>query len=66
MIGEDYLRKGMNVVFYSVNMQAPYISEVKDFKNKKKLLDVVYFSQKSLWKNNHKYFLFEGRCKWII
>ena len=31
--GEDLLRQGFkNVIFYNINMQAPYMHEVKDFK----------------------------------
>lgn len=65
-IGENLLRSGMNVIFYSVNMQAPYIHEVVDSSGKRHLLEKVYPSQKELWKNDHKYFLFEGYNKWII
>ncbi len=65
-IGEDYLRQGMNVVFYSINMQAPYIHEVKESNQKEELLNTVYPSQKDLWKMDKKYVLFEGRCKWIM
>jgi len=65
-IGEEYLRQGLNVIFYSIIMNTPYIHEVKNFKDKKQLLDKVYPSQKSFWKNDHKYFLFEGHCKFIM
>lgn len=65
-IGEDLSRQGFNVIFYSTNMNAPYIHEVKEFKQKRHLLEKVYPSQKSLWKFENKYFLFEGRCKWIL
>jgi hypothetical protein len=65
-VGEDLLRQGLNVIFYSINMQAPYIHEVKDFKGKRRLLEKVYPSQKSLWKYDAKYYLFEGYCKWIM
>jgi hypothetical protein len=64
--GEKLLRQGLNVVFYNVNMQAPYIHEVKDIKGKKRLLEKVYPSQKSLWKYEYKYFLWEGYCRWIM
>jgi hypothetical protein len=66
VIGEDLLRQGFNVVFYNTNMNAPYIHEVEDFKGKRHLLEKVYPSQKNLWKYDNKYFLFEGRCKWIV
>jgi hypothetical protein len=65
-VGEDYLRQGLNIHFYSTNMNAPYIHEVKEFKQKRHLLEKVYPGQKNLWKYDHKYFLFEGRCKWIM
>lgn len=65
--GEDLLRQGFkNVIFYNINMQAPYIHEVKDFKGKRRLLEKIYPSQKNLWKLEAKYYLFEGYCKWII
>jgi hypothetical protein len=65
--GEIFLREmKYNIIFYSINMQAPYIFEVKDKENKKELLDEVYPSQKSLWESNAKYYLFEGYCKWLI
>jgi hypothetical protein len=64
--GEDFLRQGLNVIFYNINMQAPYIHEVKDFKGKRRLLEKVYPSQKNLWRYEAKYYLFEGYNKWII
>lgn len=65
-LGEDLARKNYNVIFYTTNMNAPYIHECKDPEGKKSLLDLVYTGQSSLWKYDHKYFLFEGRCKWIF
>ena len=66
-IGETFLREmKYNIIFYNVNMQAPYIFEVKNKDEKKKLLDDVYSSQSDLWKNDAKYYLFEGYCKWLI
>jgi hypothetical protein len=64
--GEELARKGVDVIFYSINMNAPYIHKVSDFKDKRHLLEKVYPSQKNLWKFENKYFLFEGRCKWIF
>lgn len=64
--GEELARKGIDVIFYTTNMAAPYIHEVADFKDKRHLLEKVYPSQKNLWKFDNKYFLFEGRCKWIF
>jgi hypothetical protein len=65
--GEELLRQGFNnVIFYNINMQAPYIHEVEDCKGKRRLLEKIYPSQKNLWKFDAKYYLFEGYCKWII
>lgn len=64
-IGEDLFRKGFNIVFYTTNMNAPYMHEVKNFNDKKDLLDKIYPSQKDLWKYDHKYFLFEGRYRFL-
>jgi len=64
--GEKLARRGLDVIFYTTNMNAPYIHECKNSVNKKQLLDSVYSSQSDLWKYEHKYFLFEGRCKWIF
>lgn len=64
--GEKLARRGFDVIFYSTNMQAPYIHECKNSVNKKQLLDTVYSSQSELWKFDHKYFLFEGRCRWLF
>lgn len=65
-IGEILLRKGYNVIFYSVNMNAPYIHEVKSASIKEKLLNEIYPSQKSLWEFEKKFILFEGRVKWLM
>lgn len=65
-IGEQLLRAGFDVTFYSINMQTPYIFEVEDRQRKKELLDEIYPSQKELWNHDHKYFLFEGHCKWLV
>lgn len=63
--GEQLARAGYNVIFYSINMNANFIYEVKEPNKKKKLLDDVYPSQKSLWNNDGKYYLFEGYCQWL-
>jgi len=65
-IGENLLRRGLDVIFYNVNMQAPYIHEVKDPDNKLEFMENVYPSQRELWGSDAKYFLFEGRCKWLV
>lgn len=64
--GEILLRKGYDVIFYSTNMNAPYIHEVDDSKEKENLLNSIYPSQKDLWKFEKKYVLFEGRVKWLV
>lgn len=67
-LGEQMLRDGFNVIFYSIQMNAPYIHELKEgtMVEKMSLLDNVYPSQMSLWNNDAKYYLFEGRNKWIM
>ena len=65
MLGEEMARTGFDVVFYSTNMQAPYIHSVK-FSEKEEVLNKIYPSQKSLWEKEKKYILFEGRCKWLF
>ena len=64
-IGENLLRGGATVFFYSVNMQAPYIRETKMPDLKKEALNFYYPQKADLWKWDHKYFLFEGQCRWI-
>jgi len=64
--GESMARDGFNVVFYSINMSAPYIHQVRIPEEKENFLNVVYPSQSDLWKYEKKYVLFEGYCKWIF
>jgi len=66
MMGEQLARNGFKVIFYSVNMLAPYIYNVEKPEAKKDLLEKVYPDQQSLWKYEHKYFLFEGYCRWLF
>jgi hypothetical protein len=64
-IGEQMVRYlNQDIVFYSTNMTAPYTYEIDNPEDKKKYLDEIYPSQKSLWEYDHKYFLFEGHCQW--
>lgn len=63
---EQLARNGFDVTFYNTIMNAPYIHEVQAFNAKKTLLNEVYPDQKSLWEYDHKYFLFEGYCKWLF
>lgn len=65
-IGEQLVRSGMNVIFYTINMEAPYTRHCKDQDTKKDLLYQIYPSQKWLWEMDHKYWLFEGRCRWLM
>ena len=63
---ENYLRQGLNVIFYNTTMSAPYIHETRKPKEKEALLNLIYPSQKSLWKYEKKYIIYEGRCKWLM
>jgi len=65
-IGEEMFRRGFDIIFYNTNMTAPYIHEVSDPNAKCDLLSKIYTSQKSLWKYEYKFFLFEGRNKWLL
>ena len=65
--GEDILRKyGYEVLFYSTNMNAPYIHEIPQPELKRRDLERCYSKKNSLWLYDHKYFLFEGYTKWIM
>lgn len=55
-----------NIVFYTTNMNAPYMQESKRPDNKKRDLDNCYSDKKSLWEYDHKYFLFEGYTTWNL
>lgn len=66
LIGESIARSGVDVIFYTISMNTPYIHEVKESKRKEELLNKVYPDQADLWKYEKKYILFEGRCKWIF
>ena len=65
-VGENLARRGLDVIFYSINMRAPYIHEVRETETKEKLIRWCYPSQRSLIESDKKYILFEGRCKWIF
>lgn len=64
-MGEIMLRDGYEVLFYSTNMNAPYIHEVLYPEMKRRDLEQCYSRKKSLWEYDHRYFLFEGYVKWI-
>lgn len=65
-IAEQLARKGLNVIFYSTIMNAPYIHETKNPDDKETLLNLVYSSQKKLWEYEKKYVIYEGYNKWIF
>ena len=65
-IGEQVAREGHNVVFYTTNMNAPYIHEVSNPAGKESLLNTVYDSQRDLWRYEKKYILFEGYVQWLF
>ncbi|MFW6242773.1 MAG: hypothetical protein ACOC2W_01305 [bacterium] len=65
-IGEQMVRSGYNVIFYSINKNVPYIFEVNNIEEKEEMLNKIYPSQKSLWEYEKKYILFEGYNKWLI
>ena len=65
-IGEELLRAGQDVIFYTTNMLAPYIHEVSNTLAKRHCLNALYPKKNTLWEYEHKYFLFEGHCKWLM
>lgn len=65
-VGEAMARSGANVIFYTIQMNTPYIYELPDWEKKKEVLDRIYPSQKDLWAIDLKYCLFEGFNKWIF
>jgi hypothetical protein len=65
-IGEILARDGFDIIFYSTIMNVPWIHEVQESKKKLLYLNLIYKSQRSLWKYEHKYFLWEARYKWIF
>jgi hypothetical protein len=65
-LGEELLRRGQEVIFYTTNMLAPYIHEVSQPLIKQKCLNTLYPTKKDLWEFEHKYFLFEGYTQWLM
>ncbi len=67
---EEILRKNLMpiVIFYSINMQAPYIFPLAPVDSfvKESLLNDIYPHKADLWKYEKKYILFEGHCKWLV
>lgn len=65
-LGEQLARGKFDVIFYTTNMNTPYIHEVEDPSMKEDILNKVYPDQKTLWEYDKKYVLFEGRTKWLF
>jgi len=59
--------KGFDIIFYSTNMNSPYIHELSnaDKVRKEYLLNTAYMSQKDLWMYEKKYVFLEGRVKYM-
>lgn len=66
MMGEGLARMGLDVTFYSTEMNVPWKREVVDPDKKEKLLNSIYKSQADLWRYEKKYILFEAYHKWIF
>jgi len=58
-------RQVQELVFYVTRMNAPYIFEVSKPQDKRSALDACYPEKSDLWRNDHRFFLFEGRCQWL-
>lgn len=57
---------GLRIATYSTTMSAPYILQLSECCRNRKysLLNRYFPSQRSLWQNDHKYYLFEGIAEW--
>ena len=66
IVGESMARNGFKVIFYSTEMNVPFKYECRRPKGKLQLMNDVYPSQQSLWKHDHKYWLFSGYDRWVI
>lgn len=64
-IGMDLVSYGVPVIFYTTNMNAPYIYESKYPQLKQVVLNKVYSEKSDLWEYDHKYFLFEGYTQYL-
>jgi hypothetical protein len=54
------IESGINeLFFYSTAMNVRNLEKEETPNEKKRILDSIYFSQKSLWENNAKYYLFK-------
>lgn len=67
-LGERLIKeqKFDNVIFYTTNMNAPYMEEAIQMEEKREALDRCYPRKKSLWEYDYKYFLFEGYTTWNL
>jgi len=59
-LGRSFGDAGLKIVYYSTNMNSPYIREVKSPNEKRNALNICYKEKTSLWEYEHKYFLFES------
>lgn len=64
-IALGYFEAGMIVEFYTTNMNAPYLQETELKTLKRAKLNRFYPTKSTLWQYDFKYFLFEGRCRWL-
>jgi hypothetical protein len=64
-LGEKLFREGEDVIFYTTNMNTPYIRETEKRDEKLEAMNYCYPEKSDLWKYEHKFYLFEGHCKWI-
>lgn len=56
-----FVKNIVNIGVYSTTMTTSYTRECSDPEKKKATLNRFFKSQQSLWKYEHKYFLYEGR-----
>jgi len=66
MMGEGLARMGLDVIFYSTEMNVPWKQEVFNPEKKENLLNNIYSSQADLWRYEKKYILFEAYYQWIF
>ena len=56
-------KKNLTLIYYTVEKNTNNMFLVKSPQKKEDFLNLLYSSQKALWKNNQKYILFEGILK---
>lgn len=66
-VGEGIItqRIAKQVAFYTTNMRAPYLREADFPQEKLEALDAIYPLKSTLWRYDHRYWLFQGICLWI-